>query len=111
MIGDKKQTRDCVFITIRDSAKLFEGVKLPQGSSNYTLWYKKSDPNVWGVTVKKFDRTSPVFPSQHIWKITWKNTDGKLVPCTQLDGFSMEIITDTQYLGFENIIKAHLEKK
>ena len=111
MLGDKRQPRDCVFITIRETIKLFEGVKLPSGASNYTLWYKKSDPNVWGLTVKKFDKTSPVFPSQHIWKVTWKNSNGKLIPCTQLDGFTMENIDGDKFLEFETMIKNHLEKK
>lgn len=66
----KKKPKDCNFITLHDHS-LFETVKLPMGATNYVLWYKKSNPGHWGLTIKKFDSTGEEFQTQYVWKLTW----------------------------------------
>jgi hypothetical protein len=65
-----KKPRDCIFITLYDTS-LFKDLKMNEGATNYVLWYKKSDPSQWGVTIKKFDDKDEQFISQHVWKLTW----------------------------------------
>jgi hypothetical protein len=65
----ERKTKECNFITLHDTS-MFKDLKMPSAPTNYVLWYKKEDPNVWGLTIKKFD-AGEEFSSQYVWKISW----------------------------------------
>ena len=65
----EKKTKECNFITLHDTS-IFNNVKMPSQPSNYVLWYKKENPEYWGLTIKRFDEKEE-FSSQYIWKISW----------------------------------------
>lgn len=107
--GVKKQ-RDCNFITLHDTS-LFSDLKLPSGSTNHVLWYKKSNPAHWGLTIKKFD-DSEEFGSQHVWKITWvwNDLENILVPTKASTEFT-ECITGDVVNKLLDIRQKYLTKK
>lgn len=98
-----KKPKDCNFITLHDHS-YFNGIKIPDGGTNYVLWYKKSNPMHWGVTVKKFDEKEE-FQTQYVWKLTWiyKDEEDILIPTRS----SLEF---TEFIGKETTAKLNVIK-
>jgi hypothetical protein len=67
-----KSPKDINFIVLHDTA-MFNDVKIPEGATNYVLWYKKEDPCSWGISIKAFptQQNEGTFSTQHIWKVSW----------------------------------------
>lgn len=105
-----KKQKDCNFVTLHDTS-IFSDLRLPSGATHYVLWYKKSNPVQWGLTIKKFDDKEE-FTSQYIWKLTWvyNELENILVPTRASAEFTDVIKSDlTQKLN--DIKLKYLNKK
>ena len=105
-----KKPKDCNFVTLHDTA-LFSDLKLPGNPTNYVLWYKKSNPSQWGLTIKRFDGGEE-FTSQYIWKLTWVYNDIEniLVPSKASSEFT-DVIKGDVTLKLNEIKQKYLTKK
>jgi hypothetical protein len=108
-IAVKKQ-KDCNFVTLHDTS-IFSDLRLPSGATHYVMWYKKSNPVQWGLTIKKFDDKEE-FTSQYIWKLTWVYNEGEniLVPTKASSEFT-DLIKSDLTLRLNDIKSKYLNKK
>lgn len=84
----------CAFIPLHDLG-ILNGVKIPNGVTDLTLWYKKND-NFWGLTAKAFENQSDVIINQFALKISWtyKEYTDSLVPTAASRDYTEEITGD-----------------
>jgi hypothetical protein len=106
----EKKPKDCNFITLHDTS-MFNELRLPSGPTNYVMWYKKSNPSQWGLTIKKFD-ANEAFSSQYIWKLTWVYSDLEniLVPSKASTEFT-DVIKGDITTKLNEIKQKYLTKK
>lgn len=105
-----KKPKDCNFITLHDHS-IFTDIKLPSNPTNFVLWYKKSNPTQWGLTIKKFDDKEE-FSTQYIWKLTWvfNDIENLLVPSKASAEFT-ELIKGDLTVKLNDIKQKYLNKK
>jgi hypothetical protein len=105
-----KKPKDCNFVTLHDTS-MFNDLKLPSGATNYVMWYKKSNPSQWGLTIKRFDDKEE-FSSQYIWKLTWvfNDIENILVPSRASAEFT-DVIKGDMTDKLNDIKQKYLNKK
>lgn len=112
----QKRVREANFVNLTDAKvkeELKQMVTLPNKDIhlNYVLWYKKDNPEDWGLTIKGFPDKK--FGTQHVYKITWfadKDVDGnvtQLLPATHCLGQTEKISGE----GFEKVLNIYNKYK
>lgn len=71
---------------------------------NYVVWYKKDNPEEWGLTVKGFPEKK--IGIQHVFKITWFAGEGELKPAKHCETLT-EPITGENYDFILNIFNKY----
>lgn len=85
--------KDVGFLNVNDPNLKNEIIKIskcPDDATNFIFWYNKTDPEIWGLTIKSIikkkneneNNKNFFFGSQHTWKITWYN-DNKCLRVAQ----------------------------
>jgi hypothetical protein len=112
MFGNTKQkknyNKDCNFIILHDKM-LFKDLQMPSNATNFMLWYKKTEPQIWGLTIKQVT-SGEQFDSQHVWKSVWFYHDGKLVPTNSSTSLNVGCVEGELFLRLSNILTDNLKK-
>lgn len=106
-----RKPNDSQFISLYDKSLLNE-IKFPTEPTNICLWYKKTEPLYWGLTVKALDSTSVKNPKEPIWKISWINDEDQklLVPTIPSKTF-VDIVKGDLYDKLKDIVLSHQKRK
>lgn len=76
-IKKQKKPKEKIYLTVSDAAvknKILELTNVPNDATNYSFWFKKENPEIWGLTIKAV----PHGLSQYTWKYNWENLNGIL---------------------------------
>lgn len=107
-----KNTKNYNYIILNDKY-LFENVIMPVNATNYLIFYKKTDPNYWGLTIKCIPPHQSPIENQYIWKATWLNNNDKncLEPTEESKCLNISSIPNDLYLKLKTILQDNLAKK
>lgn len=104
----KNYNKDCNFIVLHDR-QLFESLQMPSNPTNFMIWYKKAEPNFWGLTIK-CTPSGNQFDSQHVWKATWFHNDGVLKPTVGCTSLNLGNVDGDLYNRLCTILQDHQNK-
>ena len=87
-----KKNQECEFLIVNDpmfKREIIETTKCKEGASSFIFWFKKEQPDKWGLTIKYFPKNTRMKNNdgksygksdyqQETWKITWYYEEGIL---------------------------------
>ena len=92
-VTNTSSNNQCAFIKLPD-VTILNGLKLPIGLTELTLWYRKNGEDFWGLTAKSYDDIiEGVKSTDFSMKITWiyREGEGVLVPTKPSQEFTEKI--------------------
>lgn len=106
--GKKNYSKENNYIVLHDKY-MFKDLKIPNGATNFMLWYKKNDHTIWGLTIKQLNPADK-YDNQHVWKSTWYSNNNKLTPTTGSVNLGVTEITDDLYDKLYEIVNDNIKK-
>jgi hypothetical protein len=88
---------------------LFSDLNLPDKPTSITIWYKNDNSNIWGLVMRRTVSNSK-YDKNTVWKMSWSNKKGKLVP-TNNSTVQCPELSDSLYKSLVYILKNEIDEK
>jgi hypothetical protein len=110
-----KRTRESNFVNItnpqvkEEIKAMLELPDTPECHLNYVMWYKKDNPNNWGLTVKGFPDKN--WGTQHVLKLTWVSNEEQVIKYLQPAQHCVNLTKPIEGENFEKLLNIYKKYK